>query len=917
MLFLTYAKLQVPSRLASSFEKVRASVERDDFFTPEIKKLTGRPFFRAKLDYENRLLLQFVEHAGKKACLALELIEQHGYDRSRFLRGARVDEARGLSPQPVNLLEAGEGVVPVRYLHPGRPEFHVLDHPISFDDHQAKLFALPLPVVLVGCAGSGKTAVTLTKLRELRGDVLYVTQSAYLAESAASLYFAHGYENETQNVDFLSYRALLEGVEVPAGQPVTLRHFRALFKRHEATLRFTTAHQLFEELRGVVSAHPKGLLSEAEYLALGVRQSIYPPEARAKVYAFFAKYRAWLEEDKLYDSNLVAQAYRARAERKYDAVVVDEVQDLTNAELALVLAMLKVPESFLLCGDANQIVHPNFFSWSKVKSLFYSHEEAAVSAPIHVLEMNYRSSRAVCRVANNLLKVKNARFGSIDRESTALVRAASGHDGHVVGLAKKDGVLRDLNQRTRGSAKVAIIVLSDEQKAEARQRFATPLIFSVHEAKGLEYETVVLFDLVSTEREHFREIAEGVLATDLDRDELTYARARDKGDKSLEVYKFFVNALYVALTRAVDTVYVVESDTSHPLLGLLRIPWSDDLSLVSAQASSLEEWQKEARKLELQGKQEQADAIRKNILRVAPVPWPLLDRAGFRQAYDRAFAPGSVFGKAKQHLFEFGAFHGLDAVCMALARVGYRHPRSQQDTAEVARERAMGAYLAGDRVKVIADVDRYGLEHRCMMGLTPLMMAADAGNLALVEMLSERGARLDEVDSLGRMPIHFALRRGFADARFAEETLGAMYELLCPTAIEIEVDGRRERLSRSQGEFLVLLLLVARFHELYRRFPRRNGGFTARMIDEAALASFPRSVVPDRRRRREYWNGVLARGEVESTYRPARKLWQRERMGHYLPSAAVAVRVAGEREGAERYVGLSELLAERMLDGVP
>jgi hypothetical protein len=252
---------------------------------------------------------------------------------------------------------------------------------------------------------------------------------------------------------------------------------------------------------------------------------------------------------------------------------------------------------------------------------------------------------------------------------------------------------------------------------------------------------------------------------------------------------------------------------------------------------------------------------------------------------------------------------------MALGQVGYRTPRSQQETAKFTRERAMGAYLAADRAKVVADVDRYGIEHRSMMGMTPLMMAADAGHLSLLEMLMERGARIDAVDPLGRMPIHFALRRGFADPQFAEEKLGAMYELLCPTAIEIEVDGRRERLSRSQGEFLVLLFLVARFHELYAKVPRRRGGFMAKMIDEKALASFPRSVVPEWRRRREYWHGVLARGEVESTYRPARKLWRRERMGHYVPSQAVAVRVAREADGAETYVSLAELVAIGMLDG--
>src|SRR5262249_1891272 len=155
---------------------------------------------------------------------------------------------------------------------------------------------------------------------------------------------------------------------------------------------------------------------------------------------------------------------------------------------------------------------------------------AAARASIHVLEVNYRSSRAVCDVANALLKVKNARFGSVDRESTALVRATSGRVGRVIGLKKTDAVLRGLNERTRGSAKVAVVVLTEDQKAEARKRFATPLVFSVHEAKGLEYESVILYDVVSSERARFREAAEGVGADAVETTELAYARARDKAD---------------------------------------------------------------------------------------------------------------------------------------------------------------------------------------------------------------------------------------------------------------------------------------------------------------------------------------------------------------------------------------------------
>jgi len=41
---------------------------------------------------------------------------------------------------------------------------------------------------------------------------------------------------------------------------------------------------------------------------------------------------------------------------------------------------------------------------------------------------------------------------------------------------------------------------------------------------------------------------------------------------------------------------------------------------------------------------------------------------------------------------------------------------------------------------------------------------------------------------------------------------------------------------------------------------------------------------------RSYINQVLARAEVGSSYRPARQLWARTRVGHYLPNPAMRLR---------------------------
>ncbi|MCL2726447.1 MAG: hypothetical protein FWD69_18665, partial [Polyangiaceae bacterium] len=480
-------------------------------------------------------------------------------------------------------------------------------------------------------------------------------------------------------------------------------------------------------------------------------------------------------------------------------------------------------------------------------------------------------------------------------------------------------VLRELDKRMRGSARVAVIVLSDDQKAEAKKKFSTPLVFSVHEAKGLEYESVVLYDIVSTERNAYREIASGVSQADIDVDELEYARTKDKQDKSLEIYKFFVNALYVAITRAVETVYIVESDANHPLLGLLPIAFSEDVSAFTAKVSSLEDWQKEARKLELQGKEEQAQAIRQQILCTIPVPWPVLDDAGFEDTYAKAFAPNSVFNKAKQRLYEFAAFHGLPLLGHAIERYAKYHPQqSFAMTGELVMRRFFTPHGSNDIRckdihKVFHDIERYGLEHRNMMALTPLMMAAWEGNIELVTSLVDRGARIDTVDTLGRMPLHFVLDRSFQDPSFAERKLGALYELLCPTGLDLKVDGRLFRLARNQGEFFVLNAMIAMMHTLYADSSVQRKGFSATLLSEEALAAFPRSVVAESRRRRIYWNGVLARAEVDSAYTPKRKLWRRERHGNYVPSEQALLRTIDD-QGTETFRSIPEMLRIPLFD---
>ncbi|MCV5640218.1 hypothetical protein OFN49_35585, partial [Escherichia coli] len=84
----------------------------------------------------------------------------------------------------------------------------------------------------------------------------------------------------------------------------------------------------------------------------GVRQSLYSMDDRPTVYALFERYTVWLKQSNQYDSNLLSHQYLPLAEPRYDAIFVDEVQDMTPVQLQLVLKTLRHPGQFLLCGDA-------------------------------------------------------------------------------------------------------------------------------------------------------------------------------------------------------------------------------------------------------------------------------------------------------------------------------------------------------------------------------------------------------------------------------------------------------------------------------------------------------------------------------------------------------------------------------------
>src|SRR5208282_3976610 len=84
MRIISYRDL-APGRFAKSVEKIGAALARGDFAAAGLKKLSPTPYWRAKLNDEARLLMQFAPHRGETVCLFLEVIPNSTESRFRRL----------------------------------------------------------------------------------------------------------------------------------------------------------------------------------------------------------------------------------------------------------------------------------------------------------------------------------------------------------------------------------------------------------------------------------------------------------------------------------------------------------------------------------------------------------------------------------------------------------------------------------------------------------------------------------------------------------------------------------------------------------------------------------------------------------------------------------------------------------------
>lgn len=888
---------ELDTKHISGFDKLVEYLRADDFKSAEVKKIQ-KNLYRAKLNRSDRILFSIYQYQQKNYILILEYLKKHDYDGSRFLNATvSVDE------DAVPIIENIEKIVvddQMVYINQNNPQFVYLNKFISFDDVQQHIYRQHPPLVIIGSAGSGKTAILLEKMKQLEGQVLYVTLSAFLVKNSRELYYSDHYYNDKQLVDFYSYQDFIESIAVPSTKMVDTSFFMQWYRENYKHM--FSAHSLYEEFKGVLTGAvtTQAYLSEVDYLNLGIKQSIFDVSERAEVYQIFQEYLKELESQHLSDINILSFEYLKKVKPAYDFVVIDEVQDLTAIQLYLILNSLSKSGQFLMCGDANQIVHPNFFSWAKVKTLFHHHEELHHGMELtHILQHNYRNAQRITEVSNRVLLLKNARFGSIDKESHYLVKSNADIQGGVYFLKNAPNILRELDKKTSVSTQFAVIVMHESQKKMAQRVFKTPLVFAIQEAKGLEYQNIILYNFISQSETHFNEVCADIDIRDLQSD-FSYARNKDKSDKSLELYKFYINALYVGLTRAMSNIYWVEQKDQHKIFHLLGLEKAATQLDLADQQSSLQEWQKEAQKLELQGKKEQADRIRREILKEETPNWTVLKGRDLKHLVHEAVELKNK--KSQLALFEYAVVYQHQAYLTQLAAAGFKPAISifnakREIKSQKAEQGVLSKYYMNYQVKhptaLLKKIEKFGINHRNEFNHTPLMAAIWVGNADFYRYLLQSGADTQLLDAHNLNVFQIALQRLSLVPKY-KSVFASLFADLPQESIVLQLNQKLFKLESNQSEYLIFqLMYVMSFIQGYQRIAQFDRGFDSEFILQN-LTLLPTEMFAEKRMKRSYVSGLLSKNEVESKDAYNKFLFKRIGRGQYLLNPDLIMKVNGE-----------------------
>jgi len=306
----------------------------------------------------------------------------------------------------------------------------------------------------------------------------------------------------------------------------------------------------------------EALLDEASYVEkMKTHYSRFDRTERDILYKFVKnEYQDYLQQNGKFDDNDLARLLIKRIIstpdfNRFDKVLVDEVQDLTELQISSLIHLCNHPEGLFLAGDVSQVINPTFFHQGRLGFILKTHFDTPTLETL-TLNENYRNSENIVKVLDELLSVRRRTIGKYAYDIEEVSSTIEKKEGLPILLNIDDSEMTKILDNWIDIPTVAIVVSSADVKNKMIKKLNADAskptnIYSVQEIKGQEFDKVISYNMVS----HYHEFWEAIASDQV-----------KKGTDEALQYRFYFNTLYVAITRGRTNLYLYEEKLNLPIL---------------------------------------------------------------------------------------------------------------------------------------------------------------------------------------------------------------------------------------------------------------------------------------------------------------------------------------------------------------
>lgn len=275
----------------------------------------------------------------------------------------------------------------------------------------------PLPMLIAGTAGSGKTTVLIYKfISNPKERKIYITYSEQLCKEAKALFERliidlDDEQEYLQNTEFTTFDNFLDNYKDDQIQSI-MNQDRFIFEyvkyaRGNNMQNKFPPQMVWEEIRGVWKGKindRKEQITLDEYVALSKEEAPNFYQCRKEAYNIYLWYENYLRDNYIIDELDMITKYLSSdiLKKTYKMVACDEIQDLTELHLMMLFSLAQYKEErIILAGDDHQIVNHSGFRWENVKNIFYKHLHNS-KPQLYKLQKNFRSVGNIVILANSI-----------------------------------------------------------------------------------------------------------------------------------------------------------------------------------------------------------------------------------------------------------------------------------------------------------------------------------------------------------------------------------------------------------------------------------------------------------------------------------------------------------------------------------